>query len=341
MILSLSSYAFNLAALILGIFCLVKGADIFVENASIIARRFNISELVIGLTIVAFGTSAPELAISLVSSLHGQSGMALGNVVGSNIANLALVLGLSVLLHPIAINKNIIKKEFPILIIITTLLLIFSCDYFITGKSNIIGRFESFIFIICIIIYCISSIKSAKQEADIQVEKKKMPPFSFKTILILIGGMIGILFGANLITNSAVSFATIIGMALGIKEELLTNLISLTIIAVGTSLPELVTSITAAKKGQNEIALGNVIGSNIFNILFICGLSGMVLPLPVDNDILTDMFITLGVTLLVFVLSLKGNLKKSSGAILLLFYILYLCYTIMRLFNPNLIINIG
>ncbi len=341
MILSLGSYAFNLIVLILGIFCLVKGADIFVDKASVIARRFNISELVIGLTIVAFGTSAPELAVSLVSAFHNQSGIALGNVVGSNMANLGLVLGVSVLLHPIVIPKNIIKREIPILIIVTILLVAFSCDFFITGKPTIIGRFEAFIFVIGIIIYCLSSLKACKQDVIFEVKKQEYVSFSFKTILLLIGGLVTIVLGAHLITDSAVSFAEGIGRTLGVDEQLLTNLIGLTIIAVGTSLPELVTSITAARKGQNEMALGNVIGSNIFNILFICGLSGVVSPLPVAKDILTDMFISLGLTLLVFILALRGKLQKNSGAILLLIYCIYLSYTILRLFYPNLILNVG
>ena len=338
MLLSIGGSAFNLCALVAGIILLIKGADVFVQEASNIARKFKIPELVIGLTIVAFGTSAPELAIGITSSFHQQGGVALGDVVGSNIANIGLVLGLSAFISPIFIKEDVLKKEFPFLIFASFLLILFSCDHLITKTNNAITFFEALVFLLCVVYYCVKSIKKAKENITEVSEEKNN--FSLKSIFFLLFGLIGIVIGAHFVTNSTASFAESIGVALGVEKELLSNLISLTIIAVGTSLPELVTSIIAAKKGQNEIALGNVIGSNIFNILFICGVSGIIRPLTVTNDILTDIFISFFLTLFVFLIGLKKKLGKKTGLILLIFYVAYLVYTIIRIFNPGLVITI-
>lgn len=342
-------YFLNCLFLVIGVVLLVKGADFFVASASSIAKKFKISALVIGLTVVSFGTSAPELAVSLTSSIKGESGLALGNVVGSNIANLALVLGLSALISPIVVKKSICKREFPFLIASTMLLIIFSFDNLFSGYKgveNLLSRGEALVFIAGIALFCYISIvmakKDAQQEAlDVSVEEneeeiKELP--LWKTLVFLIGGLAGIIVGAEFVTTPASSIATSIGISLGVEKNLMTNLVGLTVVAIGTSLPELVTSVMAAKRGENEIAVGNVVGSNIFNILFICGLSGIITPLTMSADIMTDMIVSLLLTILVLCFCNKGKIKRNYGGILLGCYAAYIIYIVVRLFYPMMVI---
>lgn len=343
-------YFLNLLFLVIGVVFLVKGADFFVASASSIAKKFKISALVIGLTVVSFGTSAPELAVSLTSSIKGNSGLAVGNVVGSNIANLALVLGCSALISPIVVKRSICKREFPFLLASTILLIIFSFDNLFSGYrgvENILSRGEALIFIAGIALFCYISIVLAKKDAQKsdplntasvpeQEEIKELP--LQKTIILLIVGLAGIVVGAEFVTTPASNIATSIGISLGVEKSLMTNLVGLTVVAIGTSLPELVTSVMAAKRGENEIAVGNVVGSNIFNILFICGLSGVITPLTMTADIMTDMILSLALSVLVFYFSKKGTLKRSYGGVLLGCYVVYLIYIIVRLFYPFIVI---
>lgn len=342
-------YFLNALFLIVGILFLIKGADFFVASASSIAKRFKISSLVIGLTVVSFGTSAPELAVSLTSSIKGESGLALGNVVGSNIANLCLVLGFSSLIAPLVVKKSICKREFPFLLASSALLIVFSFDNLLSGYSgipNILSRGEALIFIFGIALFCYMSIVMAKKDAqkdpyyetkeEIKTQVTKMP--MTKSIILLIVGLAGIIVGAEFVTTPASNIATSIGVSLGIDKVLMTSLVGLTVVAIGTSLPELVTSIMAAKKGENEIALGNVVGSNIFNILFICGLSGVVTPLSMTSDIMTDMIIAFAITIVVFIIAKSGLLKRKHGAIFVSLYVIYLIYIVVRLFYPFIVI---
>ncbi len=340
--------------LILGIFLLVKCADMFVGGASSIAKKLKISSLVIGLTVVSFGTSAPELAVSLTSAIKGNTGIALGNVVGSNIMNLLVVLGLSSVISPIMIKKSICKREFPFLLASSLLLIIFSIDNLFmgfTGIENLLSRGESIIFLFGIIAFCYISIVLAKKDAQQEAlefsthheEKKKeeeeieeLP--MWKTIIFLLVGLAGIIVGAEFVTTPATVIATSLGVAANLDLELVTNVVGLTVVAIGTSLPELVTSLVAAKKGENEIAIGNVVGSNIFNILFICGITGTITTLSMTADIITDMFIALGATALVFAICRKGQITRKNGALLLVVYLVYLTYILLRLFYPSLII---
>lgn len=344
--LSFTGYLLNIVFLTIGVVLLVKGADFFVASASSIAKKFKISSLVIGLTVVSFGTSAPELAVSLTSSLKGASGLALGNVVGSNIANLLLVLGLSSVIAPIAVKKSVTKREFPFLLCATILLIIFSFDNLLsgyTGVTNLLSRGEALIFICGIAAFCYISIVLAKKDAinfseDQTSEDEIVEMPMAKTIILLLIGLVGIIVGAEFVTTPAKTLATEIGVSLGVNEALMTNLVGLTVVAIGTSLPELVTSVMAAKKGENDIALGNVVGSNIFNILFICGTSGVVTPLTMTADIMTDMLISLGFTVLVFGFAKSGVLSRKNGGILLSCYFLYIGYIIIRLFFPQIVI---
>lgn len=343
-------YFLNALFLVIGVVLLVEGADYFVSGASSIAKKLKISSLVIGLTVVSFGTSAPELAVSLTSSIKGESGIALGNVVGSNIMNLLVVLGCSSVIAPIAVKKSLCKREFPFLIAATFLLIIFSLDNFLSGYKgidNVLSRGECLIFVFGIVLFCYISIVMAKKDAQTEIELQKEEPVikkeeeiketpTWRAILILLLGLAGIVIGAEFVTTPATNIATSLGLAANLDKDMVTNVVGLTVVAIGTSLPELVTSIMAARKGENEIAIGNVVGSNIFNILFICGLSGVITPLTMTNDIITDMLLSLGATLLVFGFCRKGKLERKNGGVLLGIYALYLTYILLRLFYPVL-----
>lgn len=326
--------------LAVGVFFLVKFCDIFVDSASCIAKKLKISPLVIGLTIVAMGTSCPELAVSVSDSIStlasgGNANVAIGNVVGSNICNILLVLGLSALFTPMIVRKTIVKRELPFLLGVSTLLVIFGCFFSLNGKHAIV-RWEAIIFVILMIGYLVYVVLNAKKDAkndedETQSEEiviKDMP--LWKSIILCVVGIAGIILGGEMVVFGAKGLATEGALAIGLNRDLTEALVGLTIVAVGTSLPELVTSVIAAKKGENELAIGNVVGSNIFNILFILGIAGTVNPLTTGSQIVVDLLVMLGVTLLLFVLSLRGKLGKKQGIILLSCYIAYLAYLITR-----------
>ena len=315
--------------LIMGFFFLIKGADIFVEGAASIARKFNVPSMVIGLTIVAMGTSAPEAAVSITSSLAGQNDMSVANVVGSNFFNILMVLGVSAIIAKLPVQKETIKKDTPFLIIVSAMLLVFGLDL----KMN---RVEGLIFLSLFVYFLINTVKSAKNsikeeskvdneiaitaDTDVsEIEEISMP----KTILICILGIIGIVMGGDMVVDSATSIATAFGMS--------ANLVGLTIVAVGTSLPEFVTSVVAIKKGETEIAIGNVIGSNIFNILLVLGLSITISPLTISTLALIDIVFMVMITILLYLFIKKDcSLVKKQGVILVTIYIAYMIYTIMR-----------
>lgn len=314
--------------LIIGFILLIKGADFFVEGTASIARKFNVPSMIIGLTIVAMGTSAPEAAVSITSSLAGQNDISVANVVGSNFFNILIVLGVSSILATLPVQKNTIKKDTPLLIVSCILLLLFSFN------SNI-NRIEGISFLICFTYFLVITIKSAKDadnefvteaattaEGEAALQMIKDMPI-FKTILLSTVGIIGIIWGGDMVVDSATKIATTLGMS--------ANLIGLTIVAVGTSLPELVTSVVATKKGETEIAIGNIIGSNIFNILLILGLASTITPLTISRFSLIDIIFMTIITVLLYLFIKKSNsLKKVHGYIFILLYIGYMTYTIMR-----------
>lgn len=324
----------------LGVFFLVKFCDIFVDSASSIAKKLKISPLVIGLTIVAMGTSCPELAVSVSDSIStlasgGNANVAMGNVVGSNICNILLVLGLSALFTPMIVRKSIVKKELPILLGVSCMLVIFGCFFGLNGKNAIL-RWEAIIFVILMISYLVYVVSSAKNgetgaesvEQGEEIVIKDMP--IWKSIIFCVIGIAGIILGGEMVVFGAKGLATEGALAIGLDSDLTEALVGLTIVAVGTSLPELVTSVIAAKKGENELAIGNVVGSNIFNILFILGIAGTVNPLTTGGQIVIDLLVMLGITLLLFVLSLKGKLGRAQGIVLISCYVAYVAYLIAR-----------
>ena len=299
-----------------GFFFLIKGADIFVEGSSSIARKFNVPPMVIGLTIVAMGTSAPEAAVSITSSIAGQNDMALANVVGSNFFNILIVLGVSCIISTLPVEKNTIKKDTPFLLFVRGLLLIFSLDLNIS-------RIEGFIFLAIFTYFLIDTVKTAKNSdskvEDVPSEDSPM----FKTILLCILGIIGIVLGGDMVVKSASSIAKSFGMS--------DNLVGLTIVAIGTSLPEFVTSVVAVRNGENDIAIGNIIGSNIFNILFVLGLSTFINPISISMFALFDVIFMILITILLFIfIKSKNSLIKSQGFIFIGLYIAYMTYTIIR-----------
>lgn len=332
--------AIFVVGLALGTFCLVKFCDYFVDASSVIARKLKISPLIIGLTIVAMGTSLPELAVSVSDSIAtiggGNANVAIGNVVGSNICNILLVLGFSVVFTPIVVKKSVCKREMPILLGVTALTVLFVCLFGLqsttgAGADLAITRWEGIILVVLIVAYLTYLVIMAKrhpEEMDEADEVKDMP--WWKAILLVIVGAAGIILGGQFVVFGAKGLALQGAVSLGLDANLAESLVGLTIVAVGTSLPELVTSTIAAKKGQNEIALGNVIGSNIFNMLFVLGISATVNPLTTGSQVLVDVFVMLGITVLLFVFSLSGKLRKAHGFVLLGCYALYLVYLILR-----------
>ena len=314
--------------LILGFLLLVKGADLFVDGASSIAKRLRIPSLIIGLTIVAFGTSAPELAVSVTAALKGSNDIALGNVVGSNIFNLLVVIGVSAMICPLAVEKSMIKKDYPLSIGATLLLGLLVMDQFLGKKDAMsLSRLDGIILLAGFALFMYLTIREglAKRKEQLQSQEEEIPvKYSLPvSILLSVAGLLGIIFGGDMTVNSAKEIAT----AFGLSEAL----IGLTIVAIGTSLPELVTSVVASKKGESDIALGNAVGSNLFNILFILGVSSTILPMSVSPTYLYDIGFLLVVSLLVFIpVAAKQKISRGTGAAMTGAYILYTIYLIMR-----------
>lgn len=303
--------------LLVGFIFLIKGADYFVEGSSNIAKKFKISPMIIGLTIVAMGTSMPELSVSITSSLIGKNDMSLANVVGSNMFNILMALGTSSLIINLPIKKDSIKFDIPFLIGIGTSLLLMLFDL----KLSI---FEGLILIGIFVFYLWKTLKPMlkKKDKDIKENEEKNKSM-FKMIVISLVGIIGIIIGGNMVVDNASKIAEIFGMS--------QNLIGLTIVAVGTSLPEFVTSIMAIKKGENEIAIGNVVGSNIFNILLILGVSSVVNPLMINIVGLIDVLFMVASSVLLYLFIRKNkNLNRYQGIIFILLYVGYIIYTIIR-----------
>ena len=316
----------SLIKLVIGFLLLVKGADFFVDGASSIAKKLRIPAFVIGLTIVAFGTSAPELAVSLTAALKGSNDIAIGNVVGSNIFNTLVVLGASAAITPIAVEKGMIKRDYPLSIFAAILLGVLSLDMILfKAPAMTIGRVDGIILLIAFALFMYMTIKAGLEQrtdsADEQEEGKNMS--MGKGIIIMIVGLAGIVIGGDLSVEGAKEIAR----AFGLSEAL----IGLTIVAIGTSLPELVTSIVAARKGESDIAVGNVIGSNIFNIFFILGTSATILPMNVSSTYLYDIAMLIAVMLITYLpIAKTKRVGRGMGVTMILVYVIYTVYLIMR-----------
>lgn len=315
--------------LIVGFVCLIKGADFFVEGSSSVAKLLNIPPIIIGLTIVAMGTSAPETAVSISAALDGVNGIAVGNVVGSNFFNLLIVVGICALLQPIKVTKDLLKRDFPFSILATVILLgllIVGSDFDIKSvKDYGLARFSGITMLVLFAVYLIMLIHSALKNRDIETEEiSAHSPFA--SVLLIAIGLVGIIIGGNLVVDNA----KIVAASLGMSD----TLIGLTVVAFGTSLPELVTSIVAARKGESDMALGNVVGSNIFNILLVLGISAVVQPIalgPKGIDSIIDTLLLIIVNLAVLIMILKNDtLRFKGGSFMILMYVAYTAYIVAR-----------
>lgn len=323
--------------LIIGFFLLIKGADIFVSGAAAISKKLGIPSVIVGLTVVSLGTSAPELAVSVISSIQGSNDIAVGNVLGSNIFNTLMVLGVTIIIMPLIIKKETIKKDFIINILITILFLILTFNGILFGGQNYISRLDGIILLIICVTYIgflVWSVKKGnvikvdKLDEEISVEVVLSEDINIgKSILKIIIGIAGIVIGGNIVVDSASAIAT----AWGMSEKL----VGLTIVAMGTSLPELVTSAVAALKGEEDMALGNILGSNIFNILLIIGISSVISPILVSSTLIVDFVFLIVVTLFIGIVVFfnKGDEKRLGrihGIIFVLLYASYIMYIIFR-----------
>ncbi|GAB3046760.1 calcium/sodium antiporter [Virgibacillus ainsalahensis] len=311
--------------LIAGFALLIKGADLFVDGSSNIARLLRIPPILIGLTIVAFGTSSPEATVSIIAALEGSADVSLGNVVGSNIFNLTLVVGVAAFLYPLKVEGETVRKEIPFTLLASGVLFVLMSDIILQGLgSNLLTRSDGLIFLLflSIFMYYVIEIglKSRRDTADEAVSEDIKWG---KSIVFTLLGLAAIVFGGDLVVDNG----TEIAYSLGMSE----TLVGLTIIAIGTSLPELVTSISAALKKESEIALGNIVGSNIFNILFVLGASAVISPLAVNGKVFMDVMIMIILTVILLVFS-RTNFKigKTEGIILAAIYVIYLVYIIIR-----------
>ena len=320
--------------LVIGFVLLIKGADIFVSGASNISKRLGIPSVIVGLTIVSLGTSAPELAVSAISAIKGNNEIAVGNVLGSNLFNTLVVLGVTTIIMTLTIKKSEVKRDYTINILATTVLLFLTFTTILGGRDNYISRLDGIVLLIgCIsyITYLVLSVKRGKVSSENIQEELAVESVSeisiFKSIIKLVIGIAGIVIGGQVVVDSATNIATSLGMS--------EKLVGLTIVAIGTSLPELVTSVVAALKGEKDIALGNILGSNIFNILLIIGLSSAISPIAVSNNLLFDFIFLIIVTLIIGIMIFfnkkeEKNFGKKEGIILVAFYVFYMAYIIIR-----------
>lgn len=328
--------------LIGGFVLLIVGADVFVEGSSAIAKLFKIPAIIIGLTVVAFGTSMPEASVSISAALAGENSLAISNVIGSNIFNLLVVLGASAAILPVATNAAAVKKEIPFSIGITVVLgaiLCFGAKFAevtipesglfekLKGASFTLGRIGGIILIALFALYMywqISGALKARKNGEVEEELddgKKLSPMMAIEMVIL--GIVGIIIGGDLVVDNA----TIIAENFGMSQ----TFIGLTIVAMGTSLPELVTSMVAAKKGESDLALGNVIGSNIFNIIFILGFSSIIAPMSVDILSIYDIIILAGISVVAWIFAkTKNKVSRGEGLIMLGMYAVYFVYILLR-----------
>ena len=311
--------------LIIGFIILIKGADLLVEGASSIAQKLNVSDLVIGLTVVAFGTSAPEMFVNVFASIEGNSNIAIGNILGSSIANIFLILGVSAMIYPLAVKNNTVWKEIPFSLLAALILGILANDYLIDHKaSSELSRSDGLVLLGFFIIFMYYIFSIAKKSEHIL--KEESPQISnFRAVAYILLGLSGLVLGGSWIVNAAVKIAS----QFGVSEYL----IGLTVVAVGTSLPELATSAMAAYKRNTDIAIGNVVGSNIFNIFWVLGISAVIKPLPFQPTGNSEIAMTIVASILLFSVFFVGKkhvLQKWQGALFLLLYAGYTSFLIIR-----------
>lgn len=310
--------------LLAGLLFLVKGADFFVEGSSGIAKRFHVPTIIIGLTIVAMGTSLPETAVSVVAAIQHKNTLAISNVIGSNIFNMIVVIGICAIMTKVAVQKITLKRDFPYSVFAALLLLVLGGTGMKLGRMDSVVLLVFFAIFVALMIYmAINSEKKSdgKQREDMnETERKISIP---KCLVLLAVGVAGIIIGGDMVVDSATNIALKIGMS--------ETLVGLTIVSIGTSLPELVTSVVAARKKEVDMALGNAIGSNIFNILFVLGLAGVISPMPFLKENIIDVLILIALSLLVwFFAYTKQQFSRKEGIVMVMLYAVYIVYICMR-----------
>ena len=305
----------ELVLLVIGFVMLIKGADIFVEGAAGIAAKFGIPQLVIGLTIVAMGTSAPEAAVSIAAAFKGTADITIGNVVGSNIINILVILGVTALIVAVAVQQSTVRYEIPFVILVTIVLLVMGA---LDGK---IGRLDGVILWALFIVYLIYLFLMAKHGRE--EEETQMDAPVWKLLLFVVIGAALIVIGADVSVDAASEIARVIGLS--------ERFIGLTIVALGTSLPELCTSVVAARKGNADLAIGNIVGSNIFNILFVVGTTSLIIPVPFNPAFVVDTAVAIGAAVLLWICVLrKKKLTRPGGVLMLAAYAGYFAYLMMK-----------
>lgn len=305
--------------LIVGFVLLIKGADFFVEGSSSVAKKLRVPSIIIGMTIVAMGTSLPETSVSVSASIAAKNDLAISNVIGSNIFNLMVVCGICAVLCPLTVDGTTLKRDFPFSIVMAGLLMALG------GIDGVVGRFDGILFLVLFVVFLLIMIYSAKKSRDSSApeadEYKIMPVW--KCILYMVGGIAAIAAGGEMVVEGASDIARAFGMS--------ENLIGMTIVALGTSLPELVTSVVAARKNELDMALGNVIGSNIFNILFVLGIASAISPVSYTNENLIDSAVLIVMSMIVLIFCLpKKRLIRWNGAAMLALYAGYTAYIFTR-----------
>lgn len=314
----------------IGFFALIKGADWLVNGASALAGRWGVSALVIGLTIVSFGTSAPELVVNIMASLQGNTDIAIGNVVGSNIVNILLILGVSAVIYPLTVQKGTVWKEIPFALLAVVVLGFMANDaYFDGATTSALTRIDGLVlisFFIIFMYYIFGLAKGGNSAEVVEDEKTDEEVISVsRSLLMIVIGIAGLVVGGKWIVDGAIAFAT----NLGVSEAL----IGLTIVAIGTSLPELATSAVAAYRKNVDIAVGNIVGSNIFNIFWILGVSAIIKPLPFSPALVVDIFVTMVATALLFFALFVGKrhtIERWQGVVFILLYVAYIIYLVIR-----------
>lgn len=305
----------ELVLLVVGFAMLIKGADIFVEGAAGIAAKFGIPQLVIGLTIVAMGTSAPEAAVSITAALKGTADITIGNVVGSNIMNILVILGVTAVIVSVAVQQSTVRYEIPFVVLVSVVLLVMG------AMDGAIGRIDGVILWLLFIVYLVYLFLMAKHNKEEDEAQADAP--IWKLMLFVVLGAALIVLGADVSVDAASEIARVIGLS--------ERFIGLTIVALGTSLPELCTSVVAARKGKADLAIGNIVGSNIFNILFVVGTTALIIPVPFNPAFIVDTVVAVGAAVLLWICVLsKKKLTRPGGAVMLLAYAGYFGYLMMK-----------
>ena len=306
----------NILLLIIGFFLLVKGSDVFVDGSVSIAKLMRVPAVIIGLTIVSVGTSAPEAAVSITAGIKGSNEIAISNLVGSNIFNILCVAGVSALITPFMVDKEVLKRDFPVSLAIMALVTVMC----FTGR--VVSQLEGVVLFVIFILYIAYLIRNAIKNRVESINNEK-PMSALKSILFILIGIAAIIGGGQLVVSSAKVIAKVFGMT--------ETLIGVTVVAIGTSLPELVTSIVAARKGQSDIAIGNVVGSNIFNLVFVLGMSSAFNAITVVPEAMIDAIIMFAVNVIGFILCLTARkLNREEGAFMILTYVAYTGYLLVR-----------